>query len=162
MREATQIYAGDEQKPRMEKKKKKKISNTCRHTACEIIVFTPPQRLKVKPISREISENTAPKLAFETAVTSFTSWPSCHWSLLGGKAVFMCYHYHYHHHLSMCAGVWIRDIRLKTNLGIPQLNKLLKNMMSKKLIKAVKSVAVSSACWDSFLFLLLWFTCFIL
>ena len=49
-------------------------------------------------------------------------------------------------------GVWIREIRMKTNLGIPQLNKLLKNMMSKKLIKAVKSVAVSSAAWDLFYF----------
>ena len=50
----------------------------------------------------------------------------------------------------MCAGVWIREIRMKTNLGIPQLNKLLKNMISKKLIKAVKSVAVSSLFFLSF------------
>ena len=37
----------------------------------------------------------------------------------------------------------MRDIRFKTNLGVPQLNKLIKSMESKKLIKAVKSVHVS-------------------
>ena len=37
-------------------------------------------------------------------------------------------------------GTWIRDIRLKSNLVQTQLNKVLKALESKKLIKAVKSV----------------------
>lgn len=37
-------------------------------------------------------------------------------------------------------GVWIRDIRVKSNLIMTQLNKILKNLENKKLIKAVKSV----------------------
>lgn len=37
-------------------------------------------------------------------------------------------------------GVWIRDIRVKSNLLMTQLNKILKNLENKKLIKAVKSV----------------------
>ncbi|XP_046545138.1 DNA-directed RNA polymerase III subunit RPC6-like [Haliotis rubra] len=40
-------------------------------------------------------------------------------------------------------GIWIRDIRYKSNLLMTQLNKILKNLESKKLIKAVKSVAAS-------------------
>ena len=40
-------------------------------------------------------------------------------------------------------GIWIRDIRYKCNLLLTQVNKILKNLESKKLIKAVKSVAVS-------------------
>ena len=40
-------------------------------------------------------------------------------------------------------GIWIRDIRYKSNLQLTQVNKILKNLESKKLIKAVKSVAVS-------------------
>lgn len=41
------------------------------------------------------------------------------------------------------SGIWIRDIRFKSNLLLTQVNKILKNLESKKLIKAVKSVAVS-------------------
>lgn len=37
-------------------------------------------------------------------------------------------------------GVWIRDIRTKSNLAMTQLNKILKALESKKLIKSVKSV----------------------
>lgn len=37
-------------------------------------------------------------------------------------------------------GVWIRDIRVKSNLIMTQLNKILKNLENKKLIKEVKSV----------------------
>ena len=37
-------------------------------------------------------------------------------------------------------GLWIRDIRVKSNLVQTQLNKVLKALESKKLIKAVKSV----------------------
>lgn len=37
-------------------------------------------------------------------------------------------------------GIWIRDIRVKSNLIMTQLNKILKNLEAKKLIKAVKSV----------------------
>lgn len=37
-------------------------------------------------------------------------------------------------------GTWIRDIRLKSNLVQTQLNKVLKALEGKKLIKAVKSV----------------------
>lgn len=40
-------------------------------------------------------------------------------------------------------GIWIRDIRVKSNLLMTQLNKILKNLESKKLIKAVKSVTAS-------------------
>lgn len=41
------------------------------------------------------------------------------------------------------AGIWSRDIRFKSNLPLTEINKILKNLESKKLIKAVKSVAVS-------------------
>lgn len=40
-----------------------------------------------------------------------------------------------------CTGIWIRDIRYKCNLQMTQVNKILKNLESKKLIKAVNSVA---------------------
>ncbi|XP_048735936.1 DNA-directed RNA polymerase III subunit RPC6-like [Ostrea edulis] len=40
-------------------------------------------------------------------------------------------------------GIWIRDIRFKCNLLLTQVNKILKNLETKKLIKAVKSVAAS-------------------
>ncbi|XP_055373686.1 probable DNA-directed RNA polymerase III subunit RPC6 [Condylostylus longicornis] len=40
-------------------------------------------------------------------------------------------------------GIWIRDIRIKSNLNMTQLNKILKNLETKKLIKAVKSVNAS-------------------
>ena len=38
-------------------------------------------------------------------------------------------------------GIWIKDIRFKCNLQVTQVNKVLKNLESKKLIKAVNSVA---------------------
>lgn len=40
-------------------------------------------------------------------------------------------------------GIWIRDIRLKSNLASTQLNKVLKNLQTNKIIRAVKSVAAS-------------------
>lgn len=40
-------------------------------------------------------------------------------------------------------GIWIREIRTKSNLIMTQLNKILKNLESRKLIKAVKSVSAS-------------------
>lgn len=40
-------------------------------------------------------------------------------------------------------GIWIRDIRNKSNLTPTQLNKILKSLETKKYIKAVKSVAAS-------------------
>lgn len=40
-------------------------------------------------------------------------------------------------------GIWIRDIRFKSNLAPTQLNKILKSLETKKYIKAVKSVAAS-------------------
>ncbi|XP_055849876.1 probable DNA-directed RNA polymerase III subunit RPC6 [Episyrphus balteatus] len=40
-------------------------------------------------------------------------------------------------------GIWIRDIRMISNLNMTQLNKILKNLETKKLIKAVKSVNAS-------------------
>lgn len=40
-------------------------------------------------------------------------------------------------------GIWIREIRSKSNLVMPHLNKILKNLESRKLIKAVKSVNAS-------------------
>ena len=45
--------------------------------------------------------------------------------------------------VSATAGIWSRDIRFKSNLPLTEINKILKNLESKKLIKAVKSVAVS-------------------
>lgn len=39
-------------------------------------------------------------------------------------------------------GMWIREIRVKSNLTPNQLNKILKNLENKKLIKSVKSVTV--------------------
>ncbi|XP_060531084.1 probable DNA-directed RNA polymerase III subunit RPC6 [Cylas formicarius] len=40
-------------------------------------------------------------------------------------------------------GIWIRDIRFKSNLNMTQLNKVLKSLETKKFIKAVKSVSAS-------------------
>ncbi|XP_071447337.1 DNA-directed RNA polymerase III subunit RPC6 [Hetaerina americana] len=40
-------------------------------------------------------------------------------------------------------GIWVRDIRYKSNLAPTQLNKILKSLENKKLIKAVKSVSAS-------------------
>ncbi|XP_018331669.1 probable DNA-directed RNA polymerase III subunit RPC6 [Agrilus planipennis] len=40
-------------------------------------------------------------------------------------------------------GIWIRDIRFKSNLNMTQLNKVLKSLEAKKAIKAVKSVSAS-------------------
>ncbi|XP_011550544.2 probable DNA-directed RNA polymerase III subunit RPC6 [Plutella xylostella] len=40
-------------------------------------------------------------------------------------------------------GIWIRDIRRRSNLAMTQLNKVLKSLESKKLIKAVKCVNAS-------------------
>lgn len=40
-------------------------------------------------------------------------------------------------------GIWIRDIRMKSGLVLTSLNKILKSLESKKLIKAVKSVSAS-------------------
>lgn len=40
-------------------------------------------------------------------------------------------------------GIWIRDIRIKSNLMMMALNKILKSLETKKLIKAVKSVSAS-------------------
>ncbi|XP_070775073.1 DNA-directed RNA polymerase III subunit RPC6 isoform X2 [Enoplosus armatus] len=42
-------------------------------------------------------------------------------------------------------GIWSRDIRFKSNLPLTEINKILKNLESKKLIKAVKSVAAEAA-----------------
>lgn len=48
------------------------------------------------------------------------------------------------HFCAFSTGIWSRDIRYKSNLPLTEINKILKNLESKKLIKAVKSVAVSS------------------
>lgn len=40
-------------------------------------------------------------------------------------------------------GIWMRDVRIKSNLGLPRLKKILKSLETKKAIKAVKSVAAS-------------------
>ncbi|XP_030052100.1 DNA-directed RNA polymerase III subunit RPC6 isoform X3 [Microcaecilia unicolor] len=45
----------------------------------------------------------------------------------------------------LSAGIWSRDIRYKSNLPLTEINKILKNLESKKLIKAVKSVAADAA-----------------
>ena len=42
-------------------------------------------------------------------------------------------------------GVWIRDIRAKSNLGQTQLTKVLKSLEMKNLIKSVKSVNASNS-----------------
>lgn len=39
-------------------------------------------------------------------------------------------------------GIWLRDIRIKSGLG-PQINKVLKNLETRKVIKAIKSVNAS-------------------
>lgn len=46
-------------------------------------------------------------------------------------------------------GIWIRDIRFKSNLNMTQLNKVLKSLETKKIIKAVKSVSVSCSTTSS-------------
>ena len=38
-------------------------------------------------------------------------------------------------------GIWTRDLRSKTNLQQPQINKILKTLDSRSLVKSVKSVA---------------------
>jgi predicted transcriptional regulator len=43
------------------------------------------------------------------------------------------------------SGIWIREIRTKSNLSLTTVNKLVKSLETKKVIKAVKSVSVS--CW---------------
>lgn len=48
-----------------------------------------------------------------------------------------------HDGFCVLSGIWSRDIRYKSNLPLTEINKILKNLESKKLIKAVKSVAVS-------------------
>jgi len=40
-------------------------------------------------------------------------------------------------------GIWIKDIRVRSNLTMTQLNKIVKSLQHKKLIKAVKSVAAA-------------------
>lgn len=40
-------------------------------------------------------------------------------------------------------GIWLRDIRIRSNLSTTELNKVIKSMESKKIIKAVKSVSAS-------------------
>lgn len=40
-------------------------------------------------------------------------------------------------------GIWTRDMKFKTNLQQPQITKIIKTLEGRKLIKAVKSVAVS-------------------
>uniref|UniRef100_H2YJT7 DNA-directed RNA polymerase III subunit RPC6 n=1 Tax=Ciona savignyi TaxID=51511 RepID=H2YJT7_CIOSA len=40
-------------------------------------------------------------------------------------------------------GIWTREIRYKCNLMLTEVNKILKNLESKKIIKAVKSVAAA-------------------
>lgn len=42
-------------------------------------------------------------------------------------------------------GIWIRDIRVRSNLANTQLTKVLKSLESKKVIKAVKCVNVCLA-----------------
>lgn len=39
-------------------------------------------------------------------------------------------------------GIWIRDIRNRSNLTQTQLNKIIKSLESKKIIKSVKTVTV--------------------
>lgn len=45
------------------------------------------------------------------------------------------------------AGIWTRDLKLRSNLQQPQITKIIKTLEGRRLIKAVKSVAVSS--WPS-------------
>lgn len=42
-------------------------------------------------------------------------------------------------------GIWIKDLKMKSNLHQNVLSKILKNLESKKIVKAVKSVKVSSS-----------------
>ena len=43
--------------------------------------------------------------------------------------------------LMSLTGIWTRDLRSKTNLQQPQINKILKTLDSRSLVKSVKSVA---------------------
>lgn len=52
-------------------------------------------------------------------------------------------------------GIWIRDIRIKSNLMPTQLNKIMKNLESKKIIKSVKTVTVILGRIFSSIFLIL-------
>ena len=47
-----------------------------------------------------------------------------------------------HNEVLTIVGIWIRDIRFKCNLPMTQVNKVLKSLESKKLIKSVTSVGV--------------------
>lgn len=40
-------------------------------------------------------------------------------------------------------GIWVRDIRVQSNLAQAQLNKVLKNLESRKLVKSIKSVGAA-------------------
>jgi hypothetical protein len=45
---------------------------------------------------------------------------------------------------TFAAGIWTRDLKLRSNLQQPQITKIIKTLEGRRLIKAVKSVAVSS------------------
>jgi DNA-directed RNA polymerase III subunit RPC6 len=47
-------------------------------------------------------------------------------------------------------GIWIKDLKLKTNLHQNTLSKVLKNLESRKIIKAVKSVKVNARLIEEF------------
>ena len=54
---------------------------------------------------------------------------------------------HFNRHLiTGSSGIWIRNLRLKSNLEQTRITKLVKLLMQKKLVKELKSVAVSIAC----------------
>jgi DNA-binding MarR family transcriptional regulator len=49
------------------------------------------------------------------------------------------------HSLILCAsGIWVRDLRTRSNLSQQQVTKIVKTLMSKKLIKAEKSTAAKN------------------
>jgi len=47
---------------------------------------------------------------------------------------------------SLLAGIWTADLKRRTNLQQPQINKALKNLEGRSLVKAVKTVTVRFRC----------------
>jgi DNA-directed RNA polymerase III subunit RPC6 len=40
-----------------------------------------------------------------------------------------------------CAGIWTKDLRMRTNLAQPQVTKMLRTLEARALVKSVKSVS---------------------
>lgn len=105
------------------------------------------------PDNRNMKSNT-PTPAYFSPIPSVHSFPFAGSGRQATQAVFWCdfwlvctetngFFYLFLFTSLFLTGIWSRDIRYKSNLPLTEINKILKNLESKKLIKAVKSVAVS-------------------